>query len=234
MLAFVSIDIAEQFKMKTGIEVLPLKPYNKLDKPVSSHADMLINIIEDRIFCYEDYYLENKDIFDKAEKEGYSIVKCTSPASSEYPNDIGLNCLIIGKSIFGRINHLSSELLKFANERSYKLIDVKQGYSACSTLVLNERCVVTADPSIKKAVEKHEIEVIYIDDSSIKIDGYDHGFIGGATAVVCDNICFFGDPTPFEWYKNIHSKIALLEMKEILIMSGDVYDFGGIKLLNKQ
>ena len=76
MLAFVSIDIAEQFKMKTGIEVLPLKPYNKLDKPVSSHADMLINIIEDRIFCYEDYYLENKDIFDRMKRTLSFIIIC--------------------------------------------------------------------------------------------------------------------------------------------------------------
>ena len=63
MLAFVSCDIAEQFENITGVEALPLQPYCRLDKPVSSHTDMLINIIEDRIFCYEDYYLENKSVF---------------------------------------------------------------------------------------------------------------------------------------------------------------------------
>lgn len=231
MLAFVSIDIAEQFKLKTGIEALPLKPYARLDAPVSSHADMIINIIEDRIFCYEDYYLENKSIFERAENEGYTLVKCTPPASSAYPDDIGLNALIIGKKIFGNIKHLSRELLDFANEKGYKTVNVKQGYAACSTLVLNNNCVVTADPSIKKAMETHNIEVIFVDDSSIKLDGYSKGFIGGATGVVCDNICFFGNPAGLCEYENIHRKIVSLGMKEISIMSGDVYDFGGIKLI---
>ena len=77
MLAFVSCDIAEQFEKITGVEALPLMPYSRLDNPVSSHADMLINIIEDRIFCYEDYYLENKSVFKRAEDIGYSIVNPT-------------------------------------------------------------------------------------------------------------------------------------------------------------
>ena len=103
MLAFVSYDIAEMLEKVTGIKTLALKPYFRLDKPVCSNADMLINIIEDRIFCYEDYYLENKSIFDRAENEGYTLVKCAPPASSAYPNDIGLNALIIGKKIFGNV-----------------------------------------------------------------------------------------------------------------------------------
>ena len=121
--------------------VKTLMPYSRLDNPVSSHADMLINIIEDRIFCYEDYYLENKSVFKRAEDIGYSIVKCTPPASSSYPEDIGLNTLVIGKKIFGNVKHLSKELVFFANENGYELINVKQGYTACSTLVLNEKCV---------------------------------------------------------------------------------------------
>ena len=231
MLAFVSCDIAEQFEKITGVEALPLMPYSRLDNPVSSHADMLINIIEDRIFCYEDYYLENKSVFKRAEDIGYSIVKCTPPASSSYPEDIGLNALVIGKKIFGNVKHLSKELASFANENGYELINVKQGYTACSTLVLNEKCVVTADVSIKKAMENENIEVIFIDDSSIKLDGYNKGFIGGATGVVCDNICFFGDFNSLVGYENIREKINHLNLKEISIMSGDVYDFGGIKVI---
>ena len=231
MLAFVSYDIAEMFEKVTGIKTLALKPYFRLDKPVSSHADMLINIIEDRIFCYEDYYLENKIIFDIAENEGYSIIKCTPPESSEYPYDIGLNALILGKKIFGNIKHLSKELISYAVEMGYELINVKQGYTACSTLVLNEKCIVTADSSIKKSMEKENIEVIFIDDSSIKLNGYNKGFIGGASGVVCDNICFFGNPATLDRYESIKEKIISLKMNEISIMSGEVYDFGGIKLI---
>ena len=231
MLAFVSCDIAEQFENITGVEALPLQPYCRLDKPVSSHADMLINIIEDRIFCYEDYYLENKSVFEKAESRGYSIVKCTPPVSSRYPYDIGLNALAIGKRIFGNIGHLSRELASFANEKGYRLINVKQGYAACSVLVLGDSCAVTADVGMKKAMEKENIEVILIDDSSIKLDGYNKGFIGGATGVVCDNICFFGDFNSLDGYENVHKKIKHLNLNEISIMSGDVYDFGGIKVI---
>jgi len=231
MKAFVSCEIADVFKDAIGIEPLPLKPYSRFNVPVSSHPDMLINIIEGNIFCYRDYYFDNKNIFDEAEREGYNIVLCTPPVSSAYPDDIGLNMLVVGKRIFGNIKHMAKELYDFAIQNGYEPINIKQGYAACCTLVLDENNVITGDITVKKALEKCGISVLFIEENSISLKGYNKGFIGGASGVVCDRICFFGDFNNLDSRELLLSKIHSLKMKEFSIMSGDVYDFGGIKLI---
>ena len=231
MKAFVSYEIASALESVTGIETLPLKPYKRLDVPVASHPDMLINIIEENIFCYEDYYLENKDVFDKAEREGYRIITCSPPASPKYPHDIGLNALVIGKRIFGNIKYLSRELCSYATKNDYELINVKQGYTACCALVLDENNVITADTTIKNVLEQYGINVCLIREESIILKGYNKGFIGGASGKINDKICFFGNPEKLDSYREIKKSLNDLKLTEISIMSGDVYDFGGIKLI---
>ena len=84
MIALLSTQVANEFAKKTGIEVLALKEYRRLDTPVSSHADLLICKIENTVFCYEDYYLENRSIFEKIENN-YKVVKVSKNCSREYP-----------------------------------------------------------------------------------------------------------------------------------------------------
>ncbi|MBQ8392549.1 MAG: hypothetical protein IJX51_02145 [Clostridia bacterium] len=231
MTGFVSRDIAIKLYKKMGIETLSLAPYEKIDSPVSSHADMLINIIEENIFCYSDYYEENKEIFSLAEKKGYRIVKCSPPVSSRYPDDIGLNALVIGKRIFGKEESIAPELKREALKMGYAIINVNQGYTSCSTLVLNESNIITADISIKKAAEKYDINVTLIDEKSIRLDGYGYGFIGGATFVYENKIYFFGDASKLSSYSKIKQTADANNMEIISIMSGEVVDFGGIRLL---
>ena len=68
MIAIMSEQISERFYEKTGINVLSLKPYLKLGAPVSSHADMLMVVLDDTVFCYEEYFLENPEIFTNSMK----------------------------------------------------------------------------------------------------------------------------------------------------------------------
>ena len=231
MKAFVSYMLCDALEKTTLVRALPLPPYKKLDSPVSTHSDMLLCIIENTLFCYSDYYHENKDIFDEAEKDGYRIVKCAPPISSKYPYDIGLNVVVIGKRVFGNLKYICREITDFCNEKGYKLVNVKQGYTACSTLVLDEKNVITADPSIKKSMEKEDIDVTLINDKCIVLKGYDHGFIGGSCGVFNDKILFFGEAENLPDYEKIKAKAHSLKMEIFSILSGDVVDFGGIKLI---
>ena len=63
MKALINYEVAEAFKEVTGIDVVPLYPYDKLQVPVSAHADMLFCILDKTVFCYEDYVKENNLIF---------------------------------------------------------------------------------------------------------------------------------------------------------------------------
>ena len=73
MKALISKEIARDFELKTGISTIPLSPYDKLDAPVSSHADMLFCILDNTIFCYEDY-VKNNGLLDCLKNTGYNII----------------------------------------------------------------------------------------------------------------------------------------------------------------
>ena len=231
MKVFLNSGICEAFTKATGISTLPLKEYGRLDKPVSAHADMLINIIEEKIFCYADYYLENREIFDEAMAMGYEIVKCAPPVSSEYPDDIGLNALIIGKKVIGKLDSLAPELKITALEKGYEIINTKQGYTACATLMLDGENIITGDTSVKAAAEMAGIGVTLINEKSIALKGYNYGFIGGASFVCGKNIYVFGNAQTLSEYSKIKLAAERVGMAIVSISSGDVVDFGGGKLI---
>lgn len=230
MLAALSKQIANEFAEKTGIESLSLEEYSRLDTPVSSHADMLICKIENTVFCYEDYYLDNKSLFEKIENN-YKVVKVSKKCSKDYPNDIGLNALVIGKTVFSRLDFCAKEILDYARENGYKLINVNQGYSACSTLVLNQRSAITSDISIYNALINEGFDALLIVSKGIELKGYNCGFIGGAGGVYNNTAYFFGDISLHQDFSKISSFLKEYNCKIVSILSGGVYDFGGIKFL---
>lgn len=231
MKAFVSKNIASEFVKATNVEAISLEPYEMLDNPVSTHADMLIFIMEEKLFCYDDYYKQNGEIFDAVRTLGYEIITVSKKCQREYPNDIALNVLLIGKKLFGSLKNIASEILDIATKKEYKLIDVKQGYSACATLVLDEKNVITADKGIYNAVTKEGIDALLITEGNIGIDKYNYGFIGGASFVLDDTVYFFGNIKKHPDYEKINQKINSCGKRIALISSGDVFDFGGSRLV---
>ena len=221
---------ADEFSRFTNIECIPLPSYERLDLPVSCHADMLFCVIEDTLFCYKDYVKLNaleKIIADT----GKRIIYVDHVCEKSYPNDIGLNALVMGKTLFCNSKHTAKELIEFARSRGYKIIDVKQGYSSCSTLVIDENNAITSDKGMYKAIKEQGKNVLYISNSDIVLEGYNCGFIGGATAVIDKKVFFLGDFKTIRQAASIEQMISDCNGTVFSILSGRVYDFGGIKLI---
>ena len=229
MIAVLSSLIAEEFSRKTNIDAIALSPYEALDAPVSTHADMLICRIEDTVFTYNSYYNNNVELFLKI-KEKYKLVLIDG-CKREYPHDIKLNVLTVGKNLFGRLDSVAREVLDCAKENGYKLINVKQGYSACSSLVVNENAVITSDIGIYNALIEENIKALLVSTHSISLPGYNCGFIGGAGGVLDNVAYFFGD---IREHADCNKIITFLKSENCTVFSilgGGVYDFGGIKFL---
>lgn len=229
MLVLINKNIAKRFSKVTGIESIELKEYSKLDIPVSCHADMLLSVIEKTIFCYKDYYEENSDIFDRI--KGYNVVKSLHKCSSKYPYDIGLNVLVIGKRIFCKKDFTASEILDYATDKDYKIIDVNQGYSCCSTLVIDENSAITSDKGIYNALKEEGVDALLVSTNRIKLEGYNCGFIGGSGCILDNKVYFFGDISKFDNFDEILAWLDNKKYKVFSIIQGDVSDFGGAKIL---
>lgn len=178
-----------------GFKLIPLPADERLATQVSSHADMLISVIDNTIFCNEDYYKKNISIFKQLKNYGYEINHSTFEISNKYPNDVALNQAVVDKNILGYANGCAKSILKYASENRYNYQSIKQGYAKCSTLILGNKAIISADASIISMADKLNISRLKISNgiNEIKLDGYDYGFIGGASAVYKDNVFFFGD-----------------------------------------
>lgn len=172
--------------------IILLPPFSVLAEPVSAHPDMLIFpcVSERIIFTHGAYMNECQKAFCGT---GYEIVPISEKISERYPHDILLNAAQIGNYIFGKRANISSSIISYAEKNGKSIIDIKQGYAKCSICKVSEKAIISADPSVLKAAEKLDIEVLKINDSGVGLRGYNKGFIGGASGNDGENIIFCGD-----------------------------------------
>lgn len=164
------------------VKVIPTDPL--LAKSVRTHPDMLICKAGDRLVMTKDYYEKNASCF-----EGVPVTTTQSTYTDKYPGDVILNALIIGDTVYGRVDVICQEIL----DTCPRHVLVKQGYAACSCAKIADRAVITADKSLASALKNDGIDVCVIDSGNILLEGYGYGFIGGAS-VKLDNetVAFFG------------------------------------------
>ena len=176
-----------------GYEVLSLPRFPMLDEPVSAHPDMLIFIWGKKIITHKEYYPIARDIFDLLRSYGYEILLSEQKISPKYPHDVPLNCAAVGDFLIANKKSVSKLILDVTSER-LSLLHTNQGYTKCSTFIVDEHSVITADASIAKACEEVGIDVLKVREGDVRLDGYDYGFIGGAGGADGDLVFFAGDP----------------------------------------
>ena len=188
-----------------GFHVISLPADKRLAPQVESHADMLISVIDDTVFCNGEYYKNNIKIFDLLTEYRYQINASDFLVSNIYPGDVALNQAIVGKRIIGRADSCAESILKYADSHKYEYHSIKQGYAKCSALILGEKAIISADTGIISIAERLGIDTLKIENSAsdVTLDGYDYGFIGGASAVYEDKVIFFGDITRHSQGKEI-------------------------------
>jgi len=112
----------------------------------------------------------------------------------DYPGDSVFNAACTGKYFIHNLSITSEKLLMAAKDMEMTLIDVRQGYTKCSTVVVDENSIITYDEGIVKACAPYrDLDVLQIAPGFVRLDGFDTGFIGGASGRVGNEIIFNGD-----------------------------------------
>lgn len=206
-----------------GAVVLRVQSSLELPEPVRGHADMLcLSLGGGRVLTAQTELAQALRGF------GLDAAPVEHPPAGEYPGDVALNCLLLGDVAVGRSASLAPELIQYINNNKIKMLDVKQGYARCSTAVVDERSVITADLGIANALEAHGFDVMRISPGGIRLDGYDTGFIGGCCGKIsADKMLFCGRA---ESHPDGNRILGFLNRKGVAAeCSGDheLLDFGG-------
>ena len=182
-------EIRAAIERKSGGKCVSIPVCDTLPTPVNHHPDMLFfNPPNKGITTLSSgYNAVNPHFFEKFATANIELD--TVALQPQYPLDIAFDALAIGDTLYCLEAHTAESVKKHFS----KIVNIRQGYAACSTLVLNEKSAITADGSISKALKQNGVTVLDIAPEGIKLPGYNSGFIGGASAVVGDTVIFFGN-----------------------------------------
>ena len=215
-----------------GFRVITLPAFSRLSEAVASHPDMLIAKVGNEYVSYADYSEEASYVFSDLSLllhgTGARFHLTSDEVGAEYPRDVGLNALLMGNKLFCRVASASKALIEQAKAHGLKIIDVKQGYPACTVLKLSDKAAITADCGMAKALTKEGIHVTLIDEGHITLPPYEHGFIGGAGEVCRNQLYFFGDPSTHPDFKKIKAAAESEGLTIVPLSNGTLRDLGGI------
>ena len=175
-----------------GFYIIEAKPDKRLPPPLSSHPDMLFFLGKGRIVCHKDYFaLAEEQINKIAHISNSEMIISDENMGRDYPHDVLFNAAAVGDRLICRRDAVSGRVAELYGEEN--IINVKQGYAKCSTCVVSDKAIITADVSIAEAAEKKGIDVLSVSPAGVRLDGYDCGFIGGATGADKENVYFCGN-----------------------------------------
>ena len=163
---------------KLGIECLWLPDNPHVDKRLSGHVDLsVVHLGENKLILAE--YLRGQSIVNTLTNRGFSIKYSTKVQSRLYPNDCGLNICIVGSSVICNPETIDNEIKKYFEK--LRQIHVNQGYTKCSVCITDNNSLITTDEGIATAASAARVETLLIQNSGVNLDGFNSGFIGGAT-----------------------------------------------------
>ncbi|MBQ7873231.1 MAG: hypothetical protein IJ360_04585 [Clostridia bacterium] len=219
MLAYISQNadskITEALK-QDNFEVRLLAPFSALDHPTDTHADMLLLDVNGKIFKHEDYLIDGE------------FESISEPMGAKYPNDVPLNIAVVGSHAFCNVKRASKTVLKYLEDNGYTIHRVAQGYAHCSTCIVSDKAIITADDGIYTAACEIGIDALLIAAGSISLPPYGYGFIGGASGVTDDAVYFCGSLEYHPDGERIRAFIEKYGKRVVELYDAPLTDVGGI------
>ncbi len=184
----------ERGLLKRGFRLIKLPSADFLSKPLCSHPDMLMFYHGEKIITSAEYCNIAPYVFsDIREYSPKTEILFTADAQSPvYPNDALFNALVINGKLIAKTDTLSPSVLEYARSCDMEIINVKQGYPACTTLGFG-KSAITADKGMAKALSGHGINATLIKEGFVKLPPYEYGFIGGCAGIYGKEVYFCGD-----------------------------------------
>ena len=118
----------------------------------------------------------------------YDILSPQSEPRGDYPGDVSLCACKIGNRVI--CNERTTD--ESITSSGIEVIGVRQGYAKCSVCVVSDNAVITSDSGIAAALDGSSVDVLKIAQGHIRLDGFEYGFIGGASFKMNDTVYLTG------------------------------------------
>lgn len=155
---------------------------------------------------------------------GVNFVFGNKPVEKKYPASAIYNALSSSDYLIHNL-HCTDEAILSSTPQ--KKIHCSQGYTRCNTIFAGETAI-TSDKGIESILKKHNIPVVYVDPSLIKLSGFKNGFFGGCCGSY-EKYFFVCGKTDNEYlYRNFINALQINKLTLVQLYDGKLFDGGGI------
>ena len=212
--------------LSNEFDVFWLPNNSKIDKRLSGHTDLSVFYYKNTVILAD--YLREDILVKKLTNIGYNVIISDIEQSDKYPGDINLCAAVVDDKLLHCIKHTDPAI----SALGLKYCNVNQGYARCSSLVI-KNSIITSDKGIARAAAENGIEHLLIDDDGIILDGFDKGFIGGASFVAEETVYFTGDILKHKSGQIIVDFITHKQYTICCLTNEQLFDIGGAVVLNR-
>lgn len=198
-----------------------------IQESLKYHPDMQICRIDKQTIVVEpSCYSYYRDIFHNTD---INVIKGKTVLTAKYPSDIAYNVLVSELYAFHNFKYTDKIILEELSKRNIKLLNINQGYSKCSIMLLPNGKLITEDQGISKTSMKYGIDIFNITNREVELSGYDCGFIGGASSQGGELIFLTGSLSNHSYGNLLKEYIS--DIKTIELSNKKLYDYGSIIIL---
>jgi hypothetical protein len=219
--------LMEKRLLSMGIAVIKTLKHPRLYDAVSFHPDMVIcpvgagkMVVEPTMY---EYFRKTLSSY------GTVVLKGKTELSRNYPLNIAYNIAVAGNRAFLYSRYADKIIVDELKKNNTVFINVKQGYTKCSTAVVDDNSIVTADRGIYSAALKNGVDALLINPGQIKLEGFDYGFIGGCCGRIGGSLlAFAGNPSLHPDWAVLSEFLEKRGIKAVPLFDGPLMDVGSI------
>lgn len=171
-----------------GFEIIHVPLTDKTAEPVSGHPDIQLFLHGKNAFVHPSAPPD----FISSIAEYCHVTVCETELTTAYPGDVAYNIVSTGSIAIHKAACTEPLIKQYLSDNDIRLINTNQGYTRCSTLIVDDKSIITADRSVNKSAADAGLNSLLIEPGYIELPGYDYGFIGGASGKFNNTILLTG------------------------------------------
>jgi len=173
-----------------GYELIEIRKTDAVYSAVSSHGDIYLCKIGDGIVVAPEQLPLIRDMLLRC---GVRFTPGASALGGRYPENVKYNAAQVGRFLIHRIHSTDPVVLEKAGEHGLEPVSVRQGYTKCSLVIVDDRSVITSDAGLARSLKQLGIDVLPVSVGHVKLPGFPYGFLGGASGRLGEEVIFNGD-----------------------------------------
>jgi hypothetical protein len=147
-----------------------------------------------------------------------------------YPESARYNSLVTERFIIQSAGTSDPSIQKLNPD--HELINIRQGYIRCNLIALPNDTFITSDRGIEKSLRQRMLEVLFVDPSPVRLEGFKHGFFGGACGLLENTLFVCGSLKYVKEKNQIENFCATSKVQIVELYKGQPVDVGTILFLS--